>query len=55
MKKLDKRYIDGFSHRSLAHCDVGKGLEVWVVSSWAQFKTVLLDSGSSFLVVVHDA
>ena len=55
VKKLDRRYIDGFWHRSSTHCDVGKGLEVWVLSSWAQFKTVLLDSESSFLVVVHNA
>ena len=55
VKKLDRRYLDGFWHRSCAHCDVGKGLEVWVLSSRAQFKTVLLDTESSFLVVVHNA
>ena len=55
MKKLDKRYIEGFWHQSSAHSDVGKGLEVWVLSSWAQFKTILLHTGSSFLVVVHNA
>ena len=55
VKKLDRRYIDGFWHCSSAHCDVGKGLGVWVLSSWAQFKTVLLDTESSFLVVVHNA
>ena len=55
VQKLDKRYIEGFWHRSSAHCDVGKGLEVWVQSSSAQFKIVLLDSESSFLVVVHNS
>ena len=55
VKKLDRRYIDGFWHRSFAHCEVGKGLEVWVLSSWAQFKNVLLDTESSFVVVVHNA
>ena len=55
VKKLDRRHIDGFWHRSPDHCDVGKGLEVWVLSSWAQFKTVLLDTDHSFLVVVHNA
>ena len=33
VKKLDRRHIDGFWHRSSDHCDVGKGLEVWVLSS----------------------
>ena len=55
VKKLDKRCIEGLWHRSSAHCDVGKGLEVGVQSSWAQFKTVLLDTDGSFLVVVHNA
>ena len=55
VKKLDKRCIEGFWHRSSAHCDVGKGLEVWVQASWAQFKTILLDTDSSFLVVIHNA
>ena len=55
VKKLDRRHIDGFWHRSSDHCDVGKGLEVWVLSSWAHFKAVLLDTDHSFLVVVHNA
>ena len=29
VKKLDRRYIEGFWHRSSAHCDIGKGMEVW--------------------------
>ena len=33
VNKLDKRYIEGFWHRSSAHCDLSKGLEVWVQSS----------------------
>ena len=55
VKELDKRYIEGFWHRSAALFDVGKGLEVWVQLFWAQFKTVLMDTDSSFLVVVRNA
>ena len=55
VKKLVRGYIDGFWHRSSARCDIRKGLEVWVLSSWGQFKTVLLDTENSFLVIVHNA
>ena len=55
VKKLDKGHIEGFWHRSSAHCDLSKGLEVLVQVSRAQFKIVLLDANRSFLVVVHNA